>query len=198
MYEDETRGYPQSPKPHEAPTSWVTADRTMADSGGASQQYHGEPPRGPKQWLVPVLLVAAAIVGFAVVTFFISGGDETPASTQSSTVASAPSSTPSEPSAAEATFPDDSVTTCGQGDPITVPDIRIARESNTSCAYVVEIRSNVLAHLAQDSGATSFTINPYSVAKRAYVPLTCERSDHLSLCTGGTAVRAWVKDSVGP
>lgn len=195
MYEDETRAYPQSPRTHEAPTSWVSADHTQREY--AAPEHYQEPPRGRKPWVVPALLATAAIVGFAVVTFFMSGGEKPPAGSQSSTVAAAPSSTPSDPSAAEATFPENTVSTCGQGDPISVPDVRIAADSRTSCAYVSEIRSNVLAHLAQDPTATSFTINPYSVNQGKYIPLTCQRSNHLSLCTGGTAVKSWVKDSLG-
>lgn len=99
-------------------------------------------------------------------------------------------------SAAAADFPADTGTAC-LGGTIADADIQIRNGTGSSCAYVSAIKSQVLAHLAEDPQATVFTVSPYSVARREYVSLTCSRSDHLTRCTGGRNVDAYVKDRVG-
>ena len=87
--------------------------------------------------------------------------------------------------------------TCGSGEAVPTSSVRLARGTNSSCAYVGDVVSKVNEHLEKNPGATTYTISPYSSTLRKVVPLNCTRSDHLSACTGGSNVRLWVSDSVG-
>ena len=55
----------------------------------------------------------------------------------------------------------------------------------------------VMNYLAENPGATTYTVSPYSSSLRKVVTLHCTRAEHLSECTGGSNVRLWVSDSVG-
>lgn len=119
---------------------------------------------------------------------------EEPTPVESSSEEPTPSDTTTSSAAAE--FPADTTTAC-LGGTISDADVKIRNGSGSSCAYVSAIKSQVLAHLAENPQAAVFTVSPYSVSRREYVPLSCSRADHLTRCTGGRNVDAYVKDRVG-
>lgn len=114
--------------------------------------------------------------------------------TSTATSTSSNSSSSSSSSSPAADFPAGTVTTCGDGQGLPA-DVRIAAGSGTTCAYVNAARGEVLAKVSADDGATAFTVAPYSESLHRVIPLSCQRANHLTQCSGGTSVKMWVRDA---
>lgn len=197
-------------------------DPGVADLWGESSEPvpYRRASRRP-DWLAPALVIVLATLAFATAWFVTRGAGSSPNVAQPSG-ATAPSNTsstqmpstsgPSDPSASDsstsatssstspatrASFPADAVATCGSGEAVPTSSVRLARGTNSTCAYVGDVVNKVNAHLEKNPDATTYTISPYSTTLRKIVSLNCTRADHLSACSGGSNVRLWVSDSVG-
>lgn len=175
----------------------------------------------PRRSLLPWLLIGVlAVVAFAATYLFVGGGGEkaSPVSAPSTVASQHPeasetsatdpsqsstSSTDSPDSSSDSTtadFPSGYGTDCNEGDDtseITDDDIRTKDGSGSSCAFVTEVKSKVIEYVAQNDGATDFSVEPYSAAKDEPIALSCQRENHLSHCTGGSSVDLYVRDNVG-
>lgn len=183
-----------------------------ADGAAPLRRHHGRP-----EWLAPAFIIALAVCAFAGAWAMTRGGG--PAHTPQAPLPVAPSTTAPDPTAADpspsatpnssdtpstssptpttAAFPADAVATCGGGQPLTDPSVRLAPGTASSCSYVLAAAQAVRAELAGRPSATSFTITPYSALLKRTVALSCTRTAHLSECVGGNDVHLWVRDAVG-
>ena len=221
-FEEWNRGVERPPSRGSGSDPGGETEPGVADLWGeASEPVPYRTSRRP-DWLAPALVIVLASLAFATAWFITRGSgsrppvaqpsaatapSDTPSSrTQPQTGTAAPSTseapassstTPSSSVATKASFPAGTVATCGSGEAVPTSSVRLARGTNSTCSYVADVVTKVNAHLAENPGATTYTVSPDSSSLRKVVTLHCTRADHLSECTGGSNVRLWVSDSVG-
>lgn len=216
---------PQEPPSHEAPQpgpaqqqAWGQPQQTWQNS--QAQGWQGPvamdpttstrvdtPRRGIGAWVLPIMLVLAGVAAFAIVTFFMTGkSNDGPTSVSPPASGQAIPSTSQSPSSSSSTseahddFPADSDTSCTEGND-TVGNsaqdaVRRVRGSGTSCVFLQSVRAKVLEHVSGDQKATNFQITAHSQATDRDYVMSCQRTNHLSYCSGGNNAALYVKDTI--